>query len=213
MPGFGVAGYKVYYGTVSRVYGSPINVGNVTTYTFDLSPAQRYFIAVTAYNQFGESGYSNELNAVGLTTSVNPPGVGTINPPGVTWYNSGQSVSVSATANPGYTFNGWSGDFSGSTNPSSVVMNRPKNVTANFTQNQYTLTVSIVPVGAGSVAKNPDKATYVHGETVQLICHKQYRLYLQQLERGAERLEQHSNDNHGRQQKCNGQFHSGQLYS
>jgi len=125
-------GYNVYYRTASGVYGSPIVVGNVTTYTFDLSPGQRYFIAVTAYNPFGESGYSDELNVVGLTTSVNPPGVGTVNPSGVTWYNSGQGVSVSATANIGYTFNGWSGDLSGSTNPSSVVMNWPKNVTANF---------------------------------------------------------------------------------
>ena len=137
-----------------------------------LSAGQRYFIAVTAYNQYGESGYSNELNAVGLTTSVNPAGRGTVNPSGVTWYNSGQSVSVSATASSGYVFSAWSGDLSGSTNPSAVVMDRAKNVTANFTQNQvqYTLTVNIVPSGAGSVSKNPNKATYVQGEAVQLTA-------------------------------------------
>jgi len=61
-------GYKVYYGTASGRYnspGSPIDVGSVTTNTLTgLSPWQGYFIAVTAYNQYGESGYSNELNTV-----------------------------------------------------------------------------------------------------------------------------------------------------
>src|SRR5215510_9740452 len=28
----GLAGYKMYYGTSSRSYGTPINVGNVTSY-------------------------------------------------------------------------------------------------------------------------------------------------------------------------------------
>ena len=171
---FHTTGYNVYYRTASGVYGSPIDVGNVTTYTLaGLYRGQRYFIAVTAYNEFGESGYSDELNAVSLTTSVNRAGAGTVIPSGVTWYNSGQSVSVSAEAGLRYTFKGWSGDLSGSINPSSVVMNGPKKVTANFTQNQYTqytLTISITPAGAGSVTKNPDKATYVHGETVQLTA-------------------------------------------
>jgi hypothetical protein len=43
-------------------------------------------------------------------------------------------VSISATANPGFRFSGWSGDLSGSTNPTSVVVNGSKNVTANFSQ-------------------------------------------------------------------------------
>jgi hypothetical protein len=61
-----LAGYKVYYGTTSGTYGSPINVGNVTTYTLaGLTPGQSYFIVVTAYDSSdNESGYSNEVSGV-----------------------------------------------------------------------------------------------------------------------------------------------------
>ena len=68
-----------------------------------------------------------------LTTSVNPAGAGIVNPSGTNWYDNGESVSVSATAKSGYSFNGWSGDLSGTTNPTSIIMNGPKTVTANFT--------------------------------------------------------------------------------
>jgi len=58
-----LAGYKVYYGTSSRTYGPPINVGNVTTYTLtNLTPGKKYFIAVTAYDASNtESSFSNEV--------------------------------------------------------------------------------------------------------------------------------------------------------
>ena len=66
-----LAGYKIYYGTASRTYGNSINIGNVTIYTLTgLSAGQRYFIAVTAYNEFGESGYSNEVNGVAPTSQT-----------------------------------------------------------------------------------------------------------------------------------------------
>jgi len=55
-----VIGYKVYYGTASRTYGIPINVGNVTTHTLNgLAQGVTYYIAVTAYNTANyESDYS-----------------------------------------------------------------------------------------------------------------------------------------------------------
>ena len=105
-----------------------------------------------------------------LTTSVSPSGGGTVNPAGTNWYNSGQSVSISATASAGYSFSNWSGSLSGSTNPTSLTMNGAKDVAANFTQNQYVLTVSISPSGSGSVSKNPNKSTYAYGEQVALTA-------------------------------------------
>ncbi len=95
---------------------------------------------------------------------------GTASPSGVNWYNSGQIVSVSATPSAGYSFSSWTGDQTGSTNPASLTMSGPKSVTANFTQNQYTLTVSVNPSGAGSVTKSPNKSTYVYGEQVTLTA-------------------------------------------
>ncbi len=70
-----------------------------------------------------------------LTTSVQPAEAGTVTPSGTNWYDSGQDISVSATSNPGYAFINWSGDLSGSINPSSVTMSGPKNVNAHFIQN------------------------------------------------------------------------------
>jgi hypothetical protein len=77
---------------------------------------------------------ANLTTQYSMTTSVNPAGAGTVSPSGTSWYRSGQSASVSATANSGWAFRSWSGDLSGLTNRSLVVMNGPKNVTANFTQ-------------------------------------------------------------------------------
>jgi hypothetical protein len=59
-----VAGYKIYYGTASRSYGAPVNVGNVTSYVLTgLTPGQVYFISATAYDTANyESGYSNEVS-------------------------------------------------------------------------------------------------------------------------------------------------------
>jgi hypothetical protein len=58
----GLAGYKVYAGTMSRSYGAPLDVGKVTTFKIiNLQAGQTYYFAVTAYDASGnESGYSNE---------------------------------------------------------------------------------------------------------------------------------------------------------
>ena len=59
--GSDLTGYKVYVGTASSVYGTPVDVGLVTTFeVINLSKGQTYFFTVTAYNSAGESGYSNE---------------------------------------------------------------------------------------------------------------------------------------------------------
>lgn len=59
-----LAGYKIYYGTASHAYGTPIVIGTQTTYTLTGLPAGTYYFAVTARNTSGlESGYSNEVSA------------------------------------------------------------------------------------------------------------------------------------------------------
>src|SRR5436853_285872 len=74
----------------------------------------------------------------------------------------------SATADPGWTFAGWSGDAGGNTNPLTITMDSNKNITATFTQDQYTLTVNTI--GNGSVAKSPDQPTYLFGDQVTLTA-------------------------------------------
>ena len=61
-----LAGYKVYFGTASRTYGPPIDVGNITKFTLPgLSPGQTYYFAVTAYDTSDNgSGPSNEVSGL-----------------------------------------------------------------------------------------------------------------------------------------------------
>jgi hypothetical protein len=83
-------GYKVYVGTFSRddagfsgynydtgdpaIGTSPFDAANATTYTSELPPGTYYF-AVTAYNNYGESGYSTEVGPTTIAVSDPPTSV------------------------------------------------------------------------------------------------------------------------------------------
>ena len=54
-------------------------------------------------------------------------------------YHYGDVVELNATADAGWTFSAWSGDLTGSTNPESITIDGSKNVTATFTQSEYSL--------------------------------------------------------------------------
>jgi len=69
--------------------------------------------------------------ALGGAVTLNPVGNPTLTPPKL-WYLLNQSVQLTATPSPGYTFLSWSGDATGSANPLNLVMNGHKNVTAVF---------------------------------------------------------------------------------
>ena len=59
----GLAGYNVYMGTASGVYGPPINVGNVTSYVLSNLAVGTYYFVVKDYNTSGvESAPSNEVS-------------------------------------------------------------------------------------------------------------------------------------------------------
>lgn len=66
-----------------------------------------------------------------LTTSSNPAPGGIITP-ATTWLNAGTVQAVSAAANSGYQFSGFTGALSGTTNPQNLTMNAAATVTANF---------------------------------------------------------------------------------
>lgn len=65
-------GYKLYVGTSSGVYGSPIDVGNFTDYEVrNLEPGRTFYFSVTAYDLSGnESSYSDEISNVLSTSSI-----------------------------------------------------------------------------------------------------------------------------------------------
>lgn len=119
-----------------------------------------------------------------LTTSVNPPGSGTVSkspspncPSDNTKYTSGTQVALTATANSSYTFSNWSGDASGSTNPTTVTVNTTKSVTANFKVKCFDLTKSINPANSGTVSVSPspncpwDDTKWTVGTQLALTAH------------------------------------------
>jgi uncharacterized repeat protein (TIGR02543 family) len=105
-----------------------------------------------------------------LTTNTVGQGSITLNPSGGT-YSEGTVVTLTAVPDAGWQFSGWSGDLSGSTNPTTITMNSNKSVTATFTEvilPQYDLTVNIV--GQGTVSLNPPGGTYDEGTVVTLTA-------------------------------------------
>ena len=96
-----------------------------------------------------------------LTAGAN----GLVSPAGETYYDPGTQVQISATANSTYYFSGWSGGLTGTTNPTTILMDANKTVTASFTQTPpttYTLTTSVSPAGGGTVS---GAGTYNEGVT------------------------------------------------
>lgn len=70
-----------------------------------------------------------------LTARANGAGTVSVSPGayyGNNQYISGTNVTLTATAANGWTFTGWSGSISGTTNPVVVTMNAAKNITATF---------------------------------------------------------------------------------
>ena len=68
-----------------------------------------------------------------LTTAENPEDAGDVVPvPPGAWYNDGTYASLFATPVGFYAFMSWSGDLTSSQSPDSVLMDKPKTITAHF---------------------------------------------------------------------------------
>jgi len=110
-----------------------------------------------------------------LTTSIKGEGSITetiVNTGKSTDYDSGTTVQLEAVPSKGYYFAGWSGGITGESNPSQILIDRPKNVTATFKKLSYELRV--LTQGEGTVKEeiiNTSKSTdYEYETTVRLTA-------------------------------------------
>lgn len=93
-------------------------------------------------------------------------------------YPPSTSVTLNAVADAGSTFVGWSGGGCSGTGLCTVLMTAPTSVSATFTLNQYTLTVSKAGAGTGTVTSAPAgincgatcSALFDYGTTVVLTA-------------------------------------------
>jgi uncharacterized repeat protein (TIGR02543 family) len=117
----------------------------------------------------GHTTVTATFNQVDYTLTVNRVGNGSVAvDPSPGPYHYGDVVTLTATADPGWTFDHWSGALSGSTNPVTTTITGYTTVTATFDQVDYTLTVN--RVGNGSVAVDPSPGPYHYGDVITLTA-------------------------------------------
>jgi uncharacterized repeat protein (TIGR02543 family) len=93
-------------------------------------------------------------NGSGTISSLPAPVSGDVNAGSAT-FNYNTPVTLTATAQSGWTFSSWSGCDSVNGPLCSVTMTSAKSVTATFTSNTYTLTVTKAGTGTGTISSNP----------------------------------------------------------
>jgi hypothetical protein len=176
------AGVQDYSLSITAVYGSVTKTPNKVSYsagesvTLQATPSAGYSFVnwagdVTDIN----SSVTIVMNSNKSVTAhfaintyllnVTAPNGSVTKSPNKNSYNSGEVVTLTATPDTGYHFSNWSGDASGTSSSTTIVMNGNKSVTANFALNTFTLSVSSIH---GSVTKIPSKTFYNYGEQVTL---------------------------------------------
>jgi uncharacterized repeat protein (TIGR02543 family) len=117
----------------------------------------------------GSKSVTANFDAFEYTLTSNVVGNGTvIKDPDQTTYHYNDVVTMTGEPDPGWSFAGWSGDVSSSDNPIDITIQGDTNITATFTQDEYTLIVNIL--GSGSVDVDPEQSIYLYGDLVTLTA-------------------------------------------
>ena len=143
-------------------FNNPTVLGSVTTNTSGSITAQvpnvsagQYQIRVvsTNYPMIGQNIQAVSIieDTFTVNVSANPDEGGTVSGGGT--YSNGQSCTVSATANNGYSFTNWTenGNMVSTNANYTFTVNANRTLVANFTLNSYTITATANPSAGGSV--------------------------------------------------------------
>jgi uncharacterized repeat protein (TIGR02543 family) len=93
----------------------------------------------------GDKAVTATFTEIEYTLTVNVAGSGSVSRNNAGPYHYGDVVQLTASPGTGYSFTGWSGGLSGSSNPATITMNGDKAVTATFT---YTSGIQVTVNGA-----------------------------------------------------------------
>jgi len=121
---------------------------------------------IGAFEYTGSPGSTYTLTTIATNGTINGQ-PGTIE----TVYTAGEDVGLQATPNTGYAFTGWSGDLSGTSNPTTITMDSDKSITAGFapvsSPTTYTLT-TIATNGTINGQSGTTETEYEAGESVEI---------------------------------------------
>jgi len=176
-PDTSVVGYMVLYGSDTTHYNNQVDAGTNTTWSVTgLQAGTTNYFEVAAYDvNHNSSPPSNPVEYVVpvasqmVTVSANPANAGGVTGGGS--FVAGSSVTVTATANTGYTFANWTENGTvQSTAPSyTFTLAANRNLVANFAANPTTNTVAAQanPANAGGVAGG---GSFVTGSSVTVTA-------------------------------------------
>jgi uncharacterized protein (TIGR02145 family)/uncharacterized repeat protein (TIGR02543 family) len=105
-----------------------------------------------------------------LNVKVEPEGAGEVTRvPDLAHYAAGAYVNVTAVAKDGWWFDKWSGASTSSNSTVTIHMIGDLELTANFLP-LYTLTINVIPEGAGAMSSRPNQASYPAGTRVTVTA-------------------------------------------
>ena len=159
---------------VNGNFTSPTELGRITTNTSGSITAQipnvttgtGYRIRVVSTNYPMVGGNIQQVSimpsAFTITATADPTGAGNVTGGGS--YNQGETCTLTATANNGYTFVNWTKDGTQvSTNPTySFTVTEAATYVAHFSANSYTVDVTANPSNGGTVSGG---GTYSYGQS------------------------------------------------
>ncbi|PKN83573.1 MAG: hypothetical protein CVU46_16595, partial [Chloroflexi bacterium HGW-Chloroflexi-8] len=140
---------------VADVLVDGVSAGAVTSYTFTNVIANHTIAASFAINAY-------------TLTVVSDHGPVTKSPDQQTYTYGTDVLLTMGTVETGWTFTGWSGGGCTDTSPCTVDMTANTTVTANFTQEEYSLSVGIDPAASGNIVNLSNNGPYFYNDEVTL---------------------------------------------
>ena len=139
-------------GTANITFAAPGTTGTATLTVFGYNKIT--YIATIDITNGGVTQYT-------IDVSANPSHGGTVTGGGT--YQQGQSCTVSASANAGYTFSNWTenGTVVSTTRTYTFTVTSNRTLVANFTAQSYTITVAADPTMGGTVSGG---GTFTYGQ-------------------------------------------------